>query len=108
MKAKARSKVSSNHPARYRPVALLTELLSVFVDEQLFPAAAMDWFAAFPEAPRDSVLAKGRRESAPVRAVSSDRQARVSVAAFAVVFVPMQRSRPLILQTPEPPILLTE
>ena len=90
------------HPVRY-PLAVLAQ---VFVsEEQLFPAAAWDLFAAFPEAPWDSGSVLWIRGSDPGLAVVSDRPgpASAAVAVLPAVFARGQRSLQRRRWMPEPP-----
>ncbi len=59
LKAKAQSfrRVESIHRARFRPSVSVQALLLVSVFVEQFLAARSDLFAAFPEAPQDSVPA---------------------------------------------------
>jgi hypothetical protein len=82
---------------------LVTVLLPVFGDEQQFLAAGSDLFAAFPEAPMDSVPAWSFRESAPDPVVALDRQVLALVAALMLVPARVPRLFQRTQRLPEPP-----
>jgi len=99
----APSTVASIHPAHCLRQELVTVLLPVFADEQQFLAAGSDLFAAFPEAPMDSVPEWSFRESAPDPVVEWDRQAPALVAALTLVLARVPRLFQRTQRMPEPP-----
>ena len=81
----------------------MTVLLPVFGDEQQFLAAGSDLFAAFPEAPMDSVPVWSFRESAPDPGVGWDHQVLALVAALMLVLARVPRLFQRTQRMPEPP-----